>query len=76
MKLAAACAAALLLLSPVSVHAQGCSQCRETVGQAPPRTQTAYRRGIAVLGLAATGLFATTLLVGRRFKPSERPDRN
>ena len=48
--------------------AQGCSQCRESVGQTPARTQQAYRRGIVVMVLAGAVVFTSTLVVLRRFR--------
>jgi hypothetical protein len=49
-------------------HAQGCSQCREAVGQTPARTQTAYRRAIVVLAIAGGGVFTAGLVVLKRFR--------
>ena len=57
-----------LLLSGIHAQAQGCSQCREAVGQTPARTQEAYRRGIIVLVLAGAGVFGMSLLAIRRFR--------
>ncbi len=55
-------------LGPLQAHAQGCAQCSETVGQTPTRTQSAYRKGILVLILSATGLAAATTAIARRFR--------
>ena len=60
--------ALVLLLGSLSAEAQGCSQCREAVGQTPARTQQAYRRGIIVLVLAGAGVFGMSLLAIRRFR--------
>ena len=65
MKVAAALLFAVLT---VSSYGQGCSQCREAVGQTPARTQQAYRRGIAVLMVAGIALFAGTIAGVRRFR--------
>jgi hypothetical protein len=58
---------AVCTLAP-EARGQGCSQCREAVGQPPARTQQAYRRGIEVIVLAAGGVCAATVLVARRFR--------
>jgi hypothetical protein len=58
----------LLLLLASAAHAQGCDQCREAIGQTPPRTQQAYRRAITVLVLAGTTIFAGTILALKRFR--------
>jgi len=50
------------------VHAQGCSQCREAVGETPAATQAAYRRAIAVMVAAGTTVFAAALVTFRRFR--------
>jgi hypothetical protein len=50
------------------VEAQGCSQCRETVGQTPPAVQAAYRRGIAALMVAGVLVCGSCFLVVRRFR--------
>jgi hypothetical protein len=52
----------------LSAKAQGCSQCREAVGQTPARTQQAYRRGIEVLVLAAGCVCAATMVTVQRFR--------
>jgi len=49
-------------------HSQGCSQCREAVGQTPARTQTAYRRGILIMVSAGATVFAAGLITLRRFR--------
>ena len=59
---------ALVLLTTIQAHPQGCSQCRETIGQTPARTQSAYRKAIVVLVIAGTGLFTASVLVMRRFR--------
>ena len=61
-------ALAAALLSSAYAGAQGCSQCRETVGQGPAATQQAYRRGIAVLMVAGAVVFAGGFAVIRRFR--------
>jgi hypothetical protein len=61
----------VLLLTGISAgtaHAQGCSQCREAVGQQPVATQKAYRDGILVLLGAVAAVCGATLLVVRRFR--------
>ena len=57
-----------LLLGTVTALSQGCSQCRESVGQTPPRTQKAYREAISVLAVAATFVCGATVLMIRRFR--------
>jgi hypothetical protein len=57
----------LLALAMVPAGAQGCSQCREAVGQTPARTQAAYRRGIVVLMVAGLSVFGAGLVAIRRF---------
>ncbi len=58
-----------LLLAPASLlHAQGCSECREQVGQAPMRTQIAYRRAIVLMVVAGGGVFAAGVVAMRRFR--------
>lgn len=47
---------------------QGCSQCRESLGQTPERTRLAYRHGIEVLVLAVGCVAGATLVVVRRFR--------
>ena len=59
---------AVLLMGQAASHAQGCSQCRETVGQTPARTQQAYRRGILLLIAASSCVFLTTLVAIRRLR--------
>jgi hypothetical protein len=61
---------ALLLaaLSTATAHPQGCSQCREAVGQQPAATQKAYRDGIFVLLGAVALVCGATVVVIRRFR--------
>jgi hypothetical protein len=47
---------------------QGCSQCREAVGQTPAATQRAYRRGIGVLLAAVACVCGATVVVIRQFR--------
>ncbi|ADW68553.1 hypothetical protein [Granulicella tundricola] len=58
----------LMLMCPPVLYGQGCSQCREAVGQTPARTQVAYRRGITFMMLAGAGVFAGAVLAMRRFR--------
>ena len=58
----------LLLCSLTPTHAQGCSQCRESVGQTPARTQTAYRRAILLMLAAGATVFTGGLVALRRFR--------
>ncbi len=51
-----------------AARGQGCSQCRESVGQTPERTRLAYRRGIEVLVLAVGCVAGATVVVVRRFR--------
>ncbi|HXC94825.1 MAG TPA: hypothetical protein VNU92_03945 [Edaphobacter sp.] len=57
-----------LLLVPLPLHAQGCTQCLDNTAATAPATQRAYRRAIVILTLTATGLFATTLFVFKRHR--------
>ena len=56
-----------LAASP-QVRAQGCSQCREAVGETPAATQAAYRRAIGVMVAAGATVFAAALVTFRRFR--------
>jgi hypothetical protein len=58
---------AVLLAAPAA-HAQGCSQCREAVGETPAATRAAYRRAIIVMVAAGTTVFAAALVTFRRFR--------
>ena len=60
--------AILLLGLCIPAHAQGCSQCRESVGQTPARTQTAYRCGILLMVVAGATVFSAALFTLRRFR--------
>jgi F0F1-type ATP synthase membrane subunit c/vacuolar-type H+-ATPase subunit K len=51
-----------------SAGGQGCSQCRESVGQTPERTQRAYRRAIVVMVVAAGCVCGATVMAVRRFR--------
>jgi hypothetical protein len=53
---------------PPTAHAQGCSQCREAVGETPAATQAAYRRAILVMVAAGATIFAAALVTFRRFR--------
>ena len=59
---------ALTLCLATPAHPQGCDQCREAVGQTPIRTQTAYRRAIAVLVLAGASVFTAAVVTLRRYR--------
>ena len=58
---------ALLLFAPPA-HPQGCSQCRESIGQTPIRTQTAYRRAITLMVIASASVFTAGVVLLRRFR--------
>jgi hypothetical protein len=62
----------LLLLVPVLLaipaHPQGCSQCRESIGQTPIRTQIAYRRAITLMVIASGSVFTAGVVLLRRFR--------
>lgn len=61
--------ALMTLLACTSLaHAQGCSQCRETIGQAPRQTQAAYRHAITAMTVAAGTLFLASIFVLKRFR--------
>ena len=59
---------ALLGAGAPTVHAQGCSQCREAIGETPAATQAAYRRAIAVMLVGGGTVFAGALVMFRRFR--------
>jgi hypothetical protein len=68
---AAGLLATAILLTPCpppTAHAQGCSQCREAVGETPAATRAAYRRAIIVMVAAGTTIFAAALITFRRFR--------
>ncbi len=58
----------LACFATIPIDAQGCSQCREAVGQAPARTQAAYRRAIALMVVAGSGIFTAALFTLKRFR--------
>ncbi len=58
----------LPLCSAILAHAQGCSQCREAVGQTPARTQRAYRRAITLMTFAGGTIFVGSIVAFRRFR--------
>ena len=58
----------LCLLSVSYAGAQGCSQCREAVGQSPAAVQRGYRRGILCMVIAAGTLGTASALTLRRFR--------
>jgi predicted RecA/RadA family phage recombinase len=60
--------AMLSIAISAAAHGQGCSQCRDQVGQTPQRTQQAYRRGIVVLIAAVGVICGATVLVARRYR--------
>ncbi len=53
---------------PFAASAQGCSQCREAVGQTPPRTQAAYRAAIVVMVTGGASVFGVGILLLRRYR--------
>jgi hypothetical protein len=60
--------AAALVLTPTPAHPQGCTQCQDNTAATPPKTQAAYRHAIILLTLTATGLFAATLVIFKRYR--------
>ncbi len=60
----------LILLSSLAIpaHPQGCSQCRDAVGQTPARTQSAYRNAILLMVLAGATVFSVTVITLKRFR--------
>jgi hypothetical protein len=56
------------LFLAIPAHPQGCAQCRDTVGQTPARTQTAYRRAIILMVAAGSLVFGAALVTLRRFR--------
>ena len=63
--LALALALSTMLTARV-VYAQGCTQCRDNVQAVQPRTQGAYRTGIAVLAGTALVVVAAATFALRR----------
>ena len=55
------------LLTP-PLRAQGCPQCQDNLRQTPPRTQSAYRHAILLMTLTGTTLFASGIVLLRRFR--------
>ncbi|MEO6910463.1 MAG: copper resistance protein CopC [Edaphobacter sp.] len=53
-------------LSPLSVHAQGCTQCLDNTAATPPATQRAYRHAIILMAVTASGLFIAALVIFKR----------
>jgi hypothetical protein len=64
------CWMALVLAAALggSAIGQGCSQCKESVGQTPAATQRAYRRGIGVMMAAAMIACGATVVMVRRYR--------
>jgi serine protease inhibitor ecotin len=62
--------AAILFAATISTpaHPQGCTQCLDNTAATPPKTQAAYRHAIILLTLTATGLFAATLIIFKRYR--------
>ncbi len=56
------------LIITIPAHPQGCSECRESVGQTPARTQTAYRRAILLMITASGTIFISAVLLLRRHR--------
>jgi hypothetical protein len=67
---------ALALLLPGSIHAQGCSLCRDSTAGSPPRLRQAIRRAIFILGIPAAGVFAGILVIALRSRPREQDSPN
>ena len=61
----AGCFLAMLLLFPVSAHAQGCSMCRDTTAGSAPQIRAGLRRAIPVLAIPAIALFIGFFVVAR-----------
>ena len=59
---------AIILAIAQQAHAQGCTQCQDNTAAIPPKTQAAYRHAIILLTLTATGLFAATLVIFKRYR--------
>ena len=51
-----------------TASAQGCSQCREQVGQTPARQQQAYRKAIVTMVAAAAAVFIAGAFTIRKFR--------
>ena len=58
----------IILGCATPAHPQGCSQCRETIGQAPARTQLAFRHAITAMMVAASSVFLASIFVFKRFR--------
>ncbi len=50
------------------VHAQGCSQCRDTVSQTNPGVQSSYRTAIVIMIAAAATLSTVAIVTLRRMQ--------
>ena len=59
-------AAFFLVCMAVQAFGQGCTQCLDSTGAAPPEVQAAYRHAIYLLVAAASTLFLTATLLLRR----------
>ena len=60
------CLAALLFTCALTVHAQGCSMCRDTTAGSAPRIRAGLRRAIPVLAIPAIALFIGFFALARR----------
>ena len=58
--------ATLAFAVPHSVHAQGCSQCRDNTASTSPATQRAYRHAIELMTGAASALCVATFFILKR----------
>ena len=64
-----ALAAAVVLLLPAPVRAQGCTQCRDNTAATSPATQRAYRHAIILMAGTATAVFVTAVALLRKRNP-------
>jgi GTP cyclohydrolase I len=56
------------ILVQVPLQAQGCAQCRESLGQTPARTQQAYRRAISLMVASGAAVFTGAFILLKRFR--------
>jgi hypothetical protein len=55
-----------LALAAVPANAQGCAQCRDNTAATPPSTRHAYQKAIALMTIAAGGIFVGAVAFMRR----------
>lgn len=70
------CLATLLFACALTVHAQGCSMCRDTTAGSAPQIRAGLRRAIPVLAIPAIALFIGFFALARRTDAWNTPDAN